>query len=61
VRLSLEGHDDDRIRALRERVRRNDARAWLARFWRAAFEEELPMGPGVGEVHGDLQPARALH
>ncbi len=31
-----------RMRALRDRVRRHDSRAWLTRFFHAAFGEELP-------------------
>src|SRR6185295_15870027 len=43
LRAALESDGDGRIRAVRERTRRNDARAWLTRFWRSAFAEEVPM------------------
>ena len=42
VRGALESEQEGAMRAIRERLRRNDARAWLSRFWQAAFDEDLP-------------------
>jgi trehalose 6-phosphate synthase/phosphatase len=63
VRSALEAQDDGRMRALRERVRRHDARAWLGRFWRAAFEEELPIGaaPLLDTLDMSLEARAQVH
>lgn len=60
LRGCLEGQDDGRMHLLRERVRRGDSRAWLARFWRAAFREELPFAAAALEVSlAEIENARA--
>jgi trehalose-6-phosphate synthase len=51
LRACLEGQDEGRMRTLRERVRRQDSRTWLARFWRSAFDEALPFeAPGIDAI-----------
>ena len=56
---ALEARPDDarlRMRALRERSRRHDVRAWLGGFWRATWDEALPLpapAPPVGPAGDD--------
>jgi trehalose-6-phosphate synthase len=59
LRSVLEGEGDGRMRALRERARRNDARGWLDRFHRAAFGEELPLAAGLEPTLDLAVPAGA--
>ena len=48
LRAVLEGEGEGRVRAIRERARRNDNRTWLDRFHRAAFGEEMPLAVPAG-------------